>query len=221
MPRVALILFTLCLAGGACANNDTAPSPVPSPTPSPSPAPVPTVSSLTVTSAQTGATTHQLQATARMSDGSTRDVTSAAQWDSSNPSLCAISTTGLLTAMHSGTVEVRARYENVTGSASVTLNVPIYSLNGMVSAAAPASRLFEGVKVTLTAGPNTGQFTYTDDRGLFTFSALNAGSHTLAVNHSGYQPWTQTIVLADNVTNLSIVLYPVPATTMTATGPTR
>jgi hypothetical protein len=168
-----------------------------------------TVSSVTVTSAQTSATTYQLQATARMSDGSTRDVTSAARWEASNPALCQISSTGLLTAMHSGAVDVRATYENVTGSTTVNLNVPLYSLSGVVSQAAPNSRLFEGVKVTLTAGPNVNEFTYSDDRGRFTFTGLSAGTHTLSVNHAGFQPWTQTVTLTEAINDLPIVLYPV------------
>lgn len=208
MTRLGMMLLSICLAGAACAKSDTAPSPVPSPSPTPAPSPTPGVSSISVTSAQTGATTHQLQASARMSDGSTRDVTSAAQWETSNPAICTISGSGLLTAMHSGTVEVRARYENVTGSATVTLNVPLYSLSGVVSQAAPDARLLEGVRINITAGPNRDEFTYSDDRGQFTFSGLSDGSHTLAVNRSGYQPWTQTVNLAETITNLPVVLYP-------------
>ena len=212
------VLFALSLVVSACSNNNSAPSPVPTPT-TPTPTPTVIVSSITVTSSQAGPTTYQLQASARMSDGSTRDVTSAAQWDSSNPALCQIASTGLLTATHSGSLSVRATYQNVVGSANLTLTVPIFSLTGIISEAPPVSRLFEGVKVTLTAGANKDQFTYSDDRGLFTFNGLSAGTHTLSINHAGYQPWTQTVNLTENVTNLSVVLYPAPApTAMPATS---
>lgn len=200
------MLVALVMTG--CANSDTAPSPTPSPTPTPTPS-SPTVSSIAINSARSSATTYQLQATASMSDGSTRDVTSAAQWDSSNPALCQISSTGLLTAMHSGDVQVRASFQNVTGSATLALNVPLFSLAGSVSDAPPSSRLLEGVKITLTAGPNTDEFTYTDDRGSFNFYGLSAGSHTLSIARAGYQPWSQTLTLSENVTNLPIVLYPI------------
>ena len=91
--------------------------------------------------------------------------------------------------------------------------------NRLRFATPPVSRLFEGVKVTLTAGANKDQFTYSDDRGLFTFNGLSAGTHTLSINHAGYQPWTQTVNLTENVTNLSVVLYPAPAPTAMPPGP--
>lgn len=203
-----LMLVSLVLAG--CANSDTAPSPTPSPTPTPTPA-TPTVSSVAVTSNRTGVTTYQLQATAAMSDGTTRDVTSAAQWETSNPALCTVSSSGLLTAMRSGDVQVRANYQNVTGSTSLSLSVPLYSLTGIVSEAPPASRLLEGVRVAITAGPNQDEFTFTDDRGMFTFSGLSAGTHTLTIQRAGYQPWSQSVSLTENVTNLPVVLYPAAA----------
>ena len=49
-----------------------------------------TVSAVVVTSASTSGASFQMTATARMSDGSSRDVTRAATWQSSNPVLATV-----------------------------------------------------------------------------------------------------------------------------------
>ena len=51
-----------------------------------------------------------------MSDGSTRDVTSSAAWESSNPGIAAVSSTGMVTVVGNGELDVRATYQNVMGS---------------------------------------------------------------------------------------------------------
>ena len=154
------------------------------------------------------ATTYQVTATARLSDGVARDVTAVARWTSSNPAIAPVSASGVVSALESGTVEIRAMYENVAGTTSLTLAVPLFSLRGTIIEAAPSSRVLEGVRVTITSGGSTGEFTYSDDRGQFTFSGLRPGAMTLAIAHTGHQPWTQAFTLDENITNLSVVLYP-------------
>ena len=74
-----------------CAGHDTQ-SPV-----APTPTPAVSVISVTVTSTSPSVGGFQLAANARMSDGSTRDVTSSSRWESSSTALAIVSASGLLT----------------------------------------------------------------------------------------------------------------------------
>ena len=53
---------------------------------------------------------------ARFTDGTTRDVTTTAQWDTSNPSLATVTNAGVVTLVGAGDVEVRATYQSVSGT---------------------------------------------------------------------------------------------------------
>src|SRR5436853_1414391 len=74
-----------------------------------------TVNGVVVTSATASGASFQLTATAKMADGSSRDVTGAATWESSNPLLATVSSTGLVLVLGNGEIDVRATYQNVTG----------------------------------------------------------------------------------------------------------
>ncbi|MGE3511374.1 MAG: carboxypeptidase regulatory-like domain-containing protein [Vicinamibacterales bacterium] len=212
MPRVrarhTLLFVTLWMAG--CSGSDTAPSPTPTPTPTPTPS-TPTVSAVTITSRQTSAAVYQLEARAQLSDGTSRDVTADAQWALSNSAIAQVSENGVLRALASGSVDVRATYESVTGTATLEVAVPFFSVAGTVTEAPPASRLLEGVRIDVTAGLDEGAFTYSDDRGRFTLSGLRPGEIALSVNRNGYQPWTQRFTLEESFADLSIVLHPAPS----------
>jgi len=206
----SLVIATL-LSG--CSGNDAAPSPTPTPTPTPTPN-TPAVNTVVVTSSQTSASSYQLKADARLADGSSHDVTTSSLWQSSNVNVAQVSPAGVVTVMAAGQVDMRATYQNVTGSLGLTVTMPPpssgqFMLTGYVSEAPPVSKLFEGVKITVTSGPDAGQFTYTNETGYFRFGRLTAGIFSLAINHAGYQPWTFQVHLDSDV-NLPIVLYPVP-----------
>ena len=85
----------------------------------------------------------QLTATARMSDGSTRDVTSSAAWESSNPGIAAVSSTGMVTVVGNGELDVRATYQNVMGSMhlSVAEHVVAVTITGAPSASSSPFQL--------------------------------------------------------------------------------
>ncbi len=76
----------------------------------------PTITSIVVSSTSTTSASFQLAAAARMSDGTSRDVTSTSTWDSSNPSLATVSQGGLVTVLGTGELDVRATYQGVTGT---------------------------------------------------------------------------------------------------------
>ena len=63
----------------------------------------------------------QFVATATLSDGSILDVTMLANWNSSNPSVAAISVNGLVTAASQGATSISAKYRLVAGSTNLTV----------------------------------------------------------------------------------------------------
>jgi Big-like domain-containing protein len=65
--------------------------------------------------------TFQMTANARFSNGG-QDVTSAASWESSNPSVAPISPGGLLTGLATGTTVVTATYQGKSGSLPVRVS---------------------------------------------------------------------------------------------------
>ena len=65
----------------------------------------------------------QMIATGRFSD-TTRDLTSVAEWQSSNPDVGIMSTTGRLTQVGPGTTTITATYQRKSGSLSFTTTYP-------------------------------------------------------------------------------------------------
>src|SRR5215470_11563364 len=112
--RTSLVLLSLCLAAVAACSSDKR-SPV-------------TPSTTTTTSAvQVKATgdasgpldfgqTRQLTATATQSTGTTSDVTQQATWQSSAPAIATVSSTGLVTGVAEGDVEISATFQSVKGT---------------------------------------------------------------------------------------------------------
>jgi hypothetical protein len=64
--------------------------------------------------------TVQLRAVAQLSDGSEQDITSLATWASDNPVVATVSS-GLVTAVRSGTARVRASYQNAEGESAFSI----------------------------------------------------------------------------------------------------
>ena len=81
-----------------------------------------TVTSVTVTcTPESGA--HMCTAVARLSNGNTQDVTSSgAVWSSSNTDIATVTSTGRVTHISNGQVEIGARFQSVTGGVVLTLS---------------------------------------------------------------------------------------------------
>lgn len=71
-----------------------------------------------------GSTAYQGSAVAAFSDGSSREVTSEAQWTVSDPSVAAVTPAGQVTVLKAGSTDVRATYRAVVGSAALTVASP-------------------------------------------------------------------------------------------------
>jgi Bacterial Ig-like domain (group 2) len=63
----------------------------------------------------------QMVATATLSNGTTQDVTSSATWQSSNNAVAAVTSSGLVTGVAAGAVQITATYQSVSGVDNVTI----------------------------------------------------------------------------------------------------
>ena len=101
------VIVGLAVSSLACSKSNTSPS---------------TVSSIAITGiAPAVGASAQFTAIATMGDGTTQDVTSTAAWQSSNPSDATVSTTGVVTSVSAGTVQIQATYLTVTGTDSLAI----------------------------------------------------------------------------------------------------
>jgi hypothetical protein len=110
------MLVSVCLAAAACGSDSPAPTPV---------APTPTTTGVQVRASGDASgpldagQTRQLVATATQSTGSTADVTQQATWQSSVPGVATVSSTGLVTALSEGDVDISATFQSVRGTIGV------------------------------------------------------------------------------------------------------
>ncbi len=84
-----------------------------------------TLTSLSVTPATTSvnvSATVSFMATGNYSDGTTKDLTSLVQWNSSNSAVASVSATGVATGMAKGNATISAVSAGVSGSAALTVN---------------------------------------------------------------------------------------------------
>jgi len=72
--------------------------------------------------------TQQFTATGTYSDSSTQDITSTCSWASSNPSIATIDSNGLATGVAKGSVTITASQDGVTGSTTLSVNLPLVSI---------------------------------------------------------------------------------------------
>jgi carboxypeptidase family protein/Big-like domain-containing protein len=202
----------------ACSSSDKSSGSPTSPSPTPSPSPTLSVRSVTVTAAPRTASTFQMAARAEMSDGSARDVTADAQWATSNADLATISPAGVLTVVHSGQVDVRATYQNVTGTLAMTVAAmpppgsTLVILSGTTSETPPAAKPLANVTVRVTSGPGAGRSTVTDPQGRFGFTEFPAGELTLEAVKDGYVTWQMAGIQLDHDREIGIVMFPTPPT---------
>ena len=164
------------------------------------------VTAVVVTKTSASGASMQLSATARMSDGSSRDATSGSTWESSNPVLASVSSAGTVTVIGSGELDVRATYQGVVGSFHVSASAPrTFTLSGMVAEVGPNARPIVGARVQIVVGSHT----FSDDRGAFAISGLPAGRTIYEVTKDGYEIFETDVVIKGD-TQLNIKLYPAP-----------
>jgi hypothetical protein len=161
-------------------------------------APSSSVTSVAVTGTSTGVVAFQLKAVASISDGSTRDVTASAQWQTSDAALATVSPVGTVAVTGSGDVEFRATYQTVAGTLRLLVarapTLPTFILSGTVREAG-TQRLLPGARVVVSGGTVSGLSTLSDGNGAFSFSNLPAGTVAVESTRSGYLTPMNTEVL--------------------------
>jgi Big-like domain-containing protein len=135
MRTPLLLLVAAALIAGLVACGD---DPAPVPSPSPVPAFIGPPRSLQITGDLSTATvgqTRQFTASATFANGKSYDVTSQAEWRSSNPGVASVSR-GLVRVVGAGETEIIASYRNVT-SASAAVKAKAISALTSISIAGP------------------------------------------------------------------------------------
>src|SRR6266496_1325532 len=141
-----LVLATLtgCSGGGSQSNNPSNP----------------TISSIQVapTSMSIGTgVSQQFTATAHMSDGTTKDVSSLVQWSSSDSSIASVTSSGKATASAPGTVNITAQSASLTSTATLTVSGAAVNLSSIViSPAASSMPVNTSQQFTATGNYNDG-----------------------------------------------------------------
>jgi len=129
---ISILLAASAAFAAACGSSSNPTSPTTTITPK--------VASVTVASVSRTSSSIQLKATARMSDGTDRDVTGTATWQSSNASLATVSASGLVSVFGSGELDIRATYQAVTGALHLLVtNTPVVSMTISGAPATPAT----------------------------------------------------------------------------------
>jgi hypothetical protein len=182
---LTLTAFALALAAiiGACDDRPTAPTPTPSTTPG---TPV-TITDLTISGPTTiapGETT-QFAATARQSDGSTRNVTNEVTWAAGSQSILAVSSTGAATGRERGESWIQASLGGRHAVINEVIVVPAgtFRLTGRLTDSASGVIVFDA-RVEVTAG--IGQGLATTATGLYRLYGV-AGDVEIRVTADGYQ----------------------------------
>jgi hypothetical protein len=209
---VSAALVAIVATMAACSSSDKNPG---SPT---TPTPTVAVRAVTVTATPRAVGSYQLTAKADLSDGSSRDVTNDAQWTTSNADVATVSAAGVLTALRSGQIEVRATYQNVTGSTTLAVTAPpppstqLIILSGTTSETPPAEKPIPDVTIRITAGPGAGQSIVTDSQGRFGFTQFPAGRLSLEATKAGYVTYQLSDLEVTADRELQIVMFPTPPT---------
>lgn len=170
----------------------------------------------------------QLTATASYSDGSTKDVTSTATWNSTDASIAAVAAGGMLTAKGSGQCSVSANIGTISGSVSVTVSPALVSI--AVTPGNPSLAINTDVQffATGTYSDNskqnlTSQVTWVSlNTGVATISTtaptkglatgVSAGTATISASMGSITGSTQLNVTSATVTQITVIA---PSPTLT------
>jgi hypothetical protein len=141
----------------------------------------------------------QFSATARLSDGSSRDVTTEARWNSSKPAVVSVSPGGRVTGHETGEAMVSASVGSAAGTREVIV-VPrsTFRIVGLVTEADAASAPVVAARVAVTAGLGAGLFATTGEDGRYRLYGV-AGDVELRITKDGYQPHGQRYQVADHL----------------------
>ena len=154
--------------------------------------------------------TAQFTAMATMSNGATVNVTSDAQWTTSDPAIFAVAGGGKVTALKEGSADIRATYQSVTDKDYTTAQpLLFFTAYGTVSIAPPDFDPLGGVRVTISPSPTGDLVATTDASGNYSFPPLKGGVFTITVTRDGYHAQSKTITATRDIRN-DFPLVPLP-----------
>ena len=137
----------------------------------------------------------QLTANAIKSDGSVENVTSQAQWTSTNARVLQVSSAGIVTAGERGEANLNARYQNRSGTAQMmVLPGGTFRLSGQVS---DGGFPLEGVTVTVIGGTGEGLTTLTGTTGAYALYGV-AAQVRLHAKKDGYLNRIEEVQVTEN-----------------------
>ena len=206
---VMMTTLTACSGGGSSSNNST------SSNSSNNNTTAATVSSIQVAPTSmaiaTGAT-QQFTATAKMSDGTSKDVTSSVQWASSDATIASVASSGVATGSGAGTATITATSGTVKSTASLTVSSAAANLTAIaISPAASSMPVNTSQQFTATGSYSDGSSA--DITSLVTWSS--SATATATINASGL-----ATAAAAGSTNISASFGGVTqSTSLTVTAP--
>jgi hypothetical protein len=141
--------------------------------------------------------TVEFRATARMSDGSIRDVTAEAAWSAGSHEV-SIEGAGRVSGFARGQTQINVGFEARRGSRLVMI-LPrgTYRLSGRVREADGPTTGIEAAVVDATSATGGRVITETDAFGTYWLYGV-AGDTTLRVTREGYRPAAQKLVVSDH-----------------------
>ena len=120
--------------------------------------------------------TQQYAAHVIMSDGTEQDATSTATWDTSDHSIATVDTTGLVTAVTQGPVNVIASADGLIGNAPLTVGPPVAQ---SLTVSPHTAHVADGLTTQLTATATMSDGSQQDDTNDVTWSSLNPSVATV------------------------------------------
>jgi hypothetical protein len=195
--KVRPVVLTLILGVGfgvaSCDSGPTQPTPRPG-TNVPQTAAVTRVEIAGPTSIEPGGSA-QLTANAFKSDGSVENVTSQAQWTSSNAAVLRVESPGVFNALSRGEATINARFGSRSATAQImVLPAGTFRLTGRIS---DGSLPLDGVTLTVIEGTGKGLTNVTDGSGAYALYGV-AGRVTLHAKKGGFKNSIEEIDVSRN-----------------------
>jgi hypothetical protein len=160
--------------------------------------------------------TAQLTASVTLSDGAKKDTTSGVTWQSTEPTVATVSSTGLLTTTGAGEALLTATLQGVKGTAKLLVSklappLTLYEISGVVHESAPTENvLLPDTVVQVVGGQLDGQQVSTNASGAFTLPPVTEAGFSLRVKKAGYETLQVPIDSLPHHLTHSIGLLPLP-----------
>jgi hypothetical protein len=163
-------------------------------------------------------TDRQIEMRATYSDGSHRDVTSAAtSWRSSNPNVATISDKGVVRGLAEGKFEISASYEGLQATWGMYVEVNPYrdaaadEVIGYVRELTANGEVYIWrAEVEVVGGASNGRKVLTDTGGLFRIGGLQAPGFDLVIREAGYSSNRFRVTELGRDVSASTIMKPAP-----------